>query len=98
MLFERWRDESRRFSGIEVYFRGPLKASILVATPWSGQGRVQPRKSKFLSVGVGRVERDQLLSYAERAGVDEKTAARRLSSVLAEGADKPGKGEQRQAA
>ena len=48
--------------------------------------------------GVGRVERDQLLGYAERAGVDEKTAIRRLSPVLADGADKPGDEEQRRAA
>lgn len=39
--------------------------------------------------GVGRVERDQLLSYAERAGVPESTAARRLAPVLADGATDP---------
>ena len=39
--------------------------------------------------GVGRVERDQLLSYAERAGVPVSIAARRLAPVLADGAANP---------
>ena len=48
--------------------------------------------------GVGRVERDQLLSYAERAGVSENVAARRLSPVLSDDARKPVPGEAKQAA
>jgi 5-methyltetrahydrofolate--homocysteine methyltransferase len=40
--------------------------------------------------GVGRVERDQLLSYAERAGVSEEEAIRRLSPVLSDNARDPG--------
>ena len=47
--------------------------------------------------GVGRVERDQLLSYAERAGVPEETAIRRLSPVLSDEARTPGD-ERRKAA
>jgi 5-methyltetrahydrofolate--homocysteine methyltransferase len=43
--------------------------------------------------GVGRVERDQLLSYAERAGVSEATAIRRLSPVLSDEARVPSEGE-----
>ncbi len=48
--------------------------------------------------GVGRVERDQLLSYAERTGVSEDIAARRLSPVLADDARRPGKDEAKAAA
>ncbi len=48
--------------------------------------------------GVGRVERDQLLSYAARAGVPEAVAASRLSPILADNARTPGPGEQQEAA
>ena len=44
------------------------------------------------------MERDQLLSYAERTGVSEDIAARRLSPVLADDARRPGKDEAKAAA
>ncbi len=57
----------------------------------SGWYFAHPESAYF---GIGRVERDQLLDYVERTGVSEREAIRRLSPVLAEGADKPSKGEE----
>jgi len=61
----------------------------------SGWYFAHPEASYF---GIGRVERDQLLRYAEQTGVSEQEAARRLSPVLADDATRPGKNEVSEAA
>ncbi len=61
----------------------------------SGWYFANPDASYF---GIGRVERDQLLRYAEHTGVSVEVAARRLSPVLADDATRPGKDEVQEAA
>ena len=61
----------------------------------SGWYFAHPEASYF---GIGRVERDQLLRYAEHTGVSVEDAARLLSPVLADDANRPGKDESKEAA
>ena len=69
--------------------------AMLPTAAVSGWYFAHPEAAYF---GVGRVERDQLLDYAKRAGVSEQDAIRRLSPVLSDDARKPGTGEVKAAA
>ncbi len=69
--------------------------AMLPTAAVSGWYFAHPEAAYF---GVGRVERDQLLDYAERAGVPVEMAARRLAPVLADDAAKPREDEQKKAA